>query len=83
MRPLEVAIVLPQKWCISPARSQANERLAVRNPLPMTRSMKQFAENLRLRDIMVTLRPIIGARTFPLPDGISGPPAAHLTILKA
>jgi len=46
-------------------------------------SMKQFAENLRLRDIMVTLRPIIGARTFPLPDGISGPPAAHLTILKA
>jgi hypothetical protein len=28
-----------------------NERLAVLNPLPMTRSMKQFAENLRLRDI--------------------------------
>ena len=51
MRPFEVAIVLPQKWCISPARSQANERLAVRNPLPMTRSMKQFAENLRLSDI--------------------------------
>jgi len=51
MRPFEAAILLPQKWCISPARSQANERLAVRNPLPMTRSMKQFAENLRLPDV--------------------------------
>jgi hypothetical protein len=51
MRPFEAAILLPQKWCFSPAPSQANERLAVRNLLPLTRSMKQFAENLRLRDI--------------------------------
>jgi len=80
MRPFEAAILLPQNWCISRARSQANERLAVRNPLPMTRSMKQFAENLRLGDIS---RLITGARTFPLADGISGQPGPHLTILKA
>jgi hypothetical protein len=51
MRPLEAAIVLPQKWCISPARSHGNERLVALSPLPMTRSMKRFAEDLRLRDI--------------------------------
>jgi hypothetical protein len=48
---LEAAIVLPQKLYFSPARSHANERLVAFSPLPMTRSLKQFAENLRLRDI--------------------------------
>jgi hypothetical protein len=51
MRPLEAAIVLPQKWCISPARSHANERLVALSPPPMTRGMQRFAEDLRLRDI--------------------------------
>ncbi len=51
MRPLEAAIVRPQKWCISPASSHANERLVALSPLPMSPSMKRFAEDLRLRDI--------------------------------
>jgi hypothetical protein len=51
MRPLEAAIVLPQSGA-SPQRARMlNERLVALSPLPMTRSMKQFAEDLRLRDI--------------------------------
>jgi hypothetical protein len=80
MRALEAAIVLPQEWCISPARLPANEGLVGQCLLPIKHTMKQFAENLRLRDIS---RLITGLRIFPLPDGISGQPAPHLTILKA
>jgi hypothetical protein len=43
--------------------------------------VKQFAENLRLRDISAAL--LVGARDFSAADGISSQPAPHLTNLKA
>lgn len=43
--------------------------------------VKQFAENLRLRDISAAL--LVGPRHFSVSDGISGQPAPHLTNLKA
>ena len=43
--------------------------------------VKQFAENLRFRDVSAAM--LAGARDFSASDGISGQPVPHLTNLKA